>query len=83
MTRQRLDPAKDRDPSGFFGVRVRLWGLLRGRVGGGKFVFDQGEWDMAEERINVEVVIEDEAETVVSADLLVEEVSIDGMCGVY
>ena len=38
---------------------------------------------MAEERINVEVVIEDEAETVVSADLLVEEVSIDGMCGVY
>jgi mycofactocin precursor len=78
-----LDPAKDRDPSGFFGVRVRLWGLLRGRVGGGKFVFDQGEWDMAEERINVEVVVEDEAETVVSADLLVEEVSIDGMCGVY
>jgi mycofactocin precursor len=38
---------------------------------------------MAEERINVEVVVEDEAETVVSADLLVEEVSIDGMCGVY
>ena len=38
---------------------------------------------MAEERITVEVVVEDEAETVVSADLLVEEVSIDGMCGVY
>ena len=38
---------------------------------------------MAEKQINVEVVVEDEPETVVSADLLVEEVSIDGMCGVY
>jgi mycofactocin precursor len=38
---------------------------------------------MAEERINVEVVVEDEAEAVVTQDLLVEEVSIDGMCGVY
>ena len=64
-------------------MRVRLRGLLRGKVGGRKFVFEQGDWDMAEKQINVEVVVEDEPETVVSADLLVEEVSIDGMCGVY
>lgn len=38
---------------------------------------------MGAERSNAEVVVEDETEAVITEDLLVEEVSIDGMCGVY
>jgi mycofactocin precursor len=38
---------------------------------------------MSQDRSSAEVVMEDEAPAVVAEDLLVEEVSIDGMCGVY
>jgi mycofactocin precursor len=31
----------------------------------------------------VDVVVVDDADALVEADLLVEDVSIDGMCGVY
>ena len=37
----------------------------------------------APERAQAEAVLTDEDEDLVLADLLVEEISIDGMCGVY